>query len=177
MTEHVVWDRFIRVFHIALATGFIANAILIPDGTLLHDWVGYALAALVLARIVWGFFGPDHARFISFLPNRPAIQRQIQDIAQHAPRTHLGHSPLGALMVINLLLTVLAICATGILLTGDTPAGWVEGAHEALVVWAELSILVHVTAVLWESLRTRVNLIGAMITGRKTVPDTIDIVE
>ena len=92
-------------------------------------------------------------------------------------RTHLGHSPLGALMIGNLLLSMLAIGVTGYLMTTNTFWGveWVEEAHEAFVLWTELSVLAHVAAVVLESLRTGVNLPRAMITGCKTVPDDVKL--
>jgi cytochrome b len=51
----------------------------------------------------------------------------------------------------------------------------VEEAHEILATWAELSVLAHVLAVLWESRRTGINLPKAMITGRKDIPDRINL--
>ena len=85
---------------------------------------------------------------------------------------HLGHTPLGALMIFNLIASILAICLTGWLMTTDAYWGvaWVEDWHEALVTWAEISVVLHVAAVLWESLRTGVNLPRAMVTGTKSVP-------
>jgi cytochrome b len=51
----------------------------------------------------------------------------------------------------------------------------VEELHEVLVTWAELSIVAHVGAVIWESLRTGVNLPRAMVTGVKTVPEGVKV--
>jgi cytochrome b len=42
-----------------------------------------------------------------------------------------------------------------------------------LVVWAEISIVLHIVAVVFETWRTGVNLPRAMITGTKSVPDDI----
>jgi cytochrome b len=53
--------------------------------------------------------------------------------------------------------------------------GWVEETHEILVTWAELSIVLHIAAVLWESRRTGVNLARAMVTGIKAIPETVKI--
>ncbi|MDD9724125.1 cytochrome b/b6 domain-containing protein [Roseovarius sp. SK2] len=177
MTRYKVWDPAIRVFHWALAAGFIANAFLIDDDAKLHEWVGYGVMALVGLRILWGFIGPRHARFASFIPGPGGVTRQITDMALRRRRTHLGHSPLGALMIGNLLLSMLAIGATGYLMTTNAFWGveWVEEAHEAFVLWAELSVLAHVAAVVLESLRTGVNLPRAMITGCKTVPDDVKL--
>jgi cytochrome b len=76
-------------------------------------------------------------------------------------------------MIFNLLGSVLLIGLTGYMMTTNTYWGvdWVEETHEALVTWAEISIVLHVLAVIWESRRTGVNLPRAMITGVKTVPD------
>ena len=82
-------------------------------------------------------------------------------------------------MIVNLLLTMLAICISGYLMTTDAFWGieWVEEMHEVFVTWAEISVLAHVAAVLFESHRTGVNLPRAMVTGTKRVPDDIRIVE
>ncbi len=174
-----IWDPFLRVFHWALVALFFANAFLIDEDGALHQWVGYAVVALVALRILWGFAGPRPARFSSFLPRRGAVTRQITDIATRRRRTHLGHSPLGALMILNLLAAMLGIGLTGWLMTTDMFWGiaWVEEAHEALVLWAEFSVLVHVAAVLFESLRTGVNLPRAMFTGCKDVPADVRLIE
>lgn len=177
MTDYPVWDRFIRAFHIALATGFLANALVIDEDAALHDSIGYALAALVGARLLWGLIGPRPARFTALRLSRAALLSHLRDIVTHAPRARLGHSPLGGLMVLNLLGSVLLICATGVLLTLPAPPGWAEEAHEVLVGWTGICITLHVLAVLWESLRTGVNLPAAMITGRKRVPEAVDIME
>ncbi len=175
MNSYKVWDMFVRAFHGALAVGFLLNTTVVEDASALHNWIGYVLAALVLGRIIWGFVGPYHARFSSFLPDRTALRDQATDIVTHRRRTRLGHSPLGALMVVNLLGTVLAIAITGHLIPPD--AGWLQDAHEALVGWAIASVFLHIAAVMWESLRTRINLPVAMITGRKRVPDSVNIME
>ena len=74
---------------------------------------------------------------------------------------------------------MIAIGVTGYMMTTDAFWGveWVEEAHEILVTWAEISIVAHIAAVLWESRRTGVGLVRAMMTGRKSVPDTVDIRE
>ena len=81
-------------------------------------------------------------------------------------------------MIFNLLVTLAAIGATGYMLTTNAfwGIGWVEDSHEALVVWAEISIAAHIAAVIWESRRTGVNLPQAMVTGVKKVPKDAKIV-
>jgi cytochrome b len=166
-----VWDPFVRLFHWSLVILFAANALLTDPEKPLHQWIGYAIAALVVLRIVWGFVGTRHARFSDFLPSPAGVFRQVSDMLQARQHAHAGHSPLGALMIYNLLLTLAAICLTGYMMTTLAYFGedWVEEAHEALVTWAEISVLLHVAAVLVESLRLRVNLIKSMVLGYKDI--------
>jgi len=178
MTDHKIWDPFVRLFHWSVAIGFLANALFTDDDSKLHEWVGYAVLALVGLRILWGLIGPKSARFSSFWPTRNGVTEQLSDLATRRRKAHLGHTPLGALMIFNLLASLLAISLTGWMMTTDAFWGvdWVEEAHEALVTWAEISVVLHVAAVIWESLRTGVNLPQAMVTGTKLVPDDVKLV-
>lgn len=167
-----VWDLPLRLFHWALVPGFTANALFTnPEGAP-HRLTGYAVAALLGFRLVWGLVGGRHARFADFPPSPRAALGQMAEMATGRRLAHAGHSPLGALMIYNLLLTLAAIAVTGYMMTTLAWFGveWVEETHEALVTWAELSILVHVAAVVVESRRLRVNLPRAMVTGYKDLP-------
>ena len=177
MTRHFVWDPLLRIFHWSLVTLFAANALFDDPEFPLHRWVGYTIGGLILLRLIWGFTGPRSARFSSFFPTRAGLIRQITDMATGRRRVHLMHTPLGALMIFNLLLTLCGIIATGVMMTTDAYWGvaWVETLHEALVTWAEVSVVLHLAAVLWESRRTGVNLPKAMVTGVKCVPDDAKI--
>jgi cytochrome b len=75
-------------------------------------------------------------------------------------------------MIYNLLVTLLVIGLSGYLMTTDMFWGveWPEELHEAAVAWAEISVVLHIAAVVFESLRTRVNLPRAMVTGYKDLP-------
>ncbi|KIC17639.1 cytochrome b/b6 domain-containing protein [Leisingera sp. ANG-Vp] len=174
MQNSYVWDPIVRLFHWLLAGSFIANALFTdPDGTLHHN-IGYFIAALVGCRLVWGLIGSRHARFSSFPPSFKAAARQLEDIAVWRRGSHKGHSPLGALMIYNLLLSLLGIALTGWMLTTEPflHSAGTEALHEILVHWAEASVLLHVAAVLFETRRTKVRLARAMITGYKNLPDS-----
>ena len=167
-----VWDPFVRVFHWSLLILMSANAFVIDDESKIHRWVGYTVAGLVAARIIWGFVGSRYARFSSFPPSAGQAVEQLADIVSGRRRIHLGHTPLGALMIYNLLLTVAVICVSGYLMTTDMFWGveWPEEVHEAAVTWVKISVVLHVAAVLFESIRTKVNLPRAMVTGYKRLP-------
>lgn len=173
MQKTYVWDLSIRLFHWALVVGFGANAILTDAESLLHRQIGYAIAALLAYRLIWGLIGSRHARFADFPPSISASVGQLHEMATVRPHAHAGHSPLGALMIYNLLITLVGIVATGYLMTTVAWFGVdaVEEAHEALVTWAEISVVIHILAVIVESRRLKVNLPHSMVTGYKDLPD------
>lgn len=174
MKDVRVWDSFVRVFHWSLVGLFAANAFFVDDESDLHIWIGYAVAALVAARLVWGFVGSQHARFSDFPPSGSGALSQLSDLATGRKRLHIGHTPLGALMIYNLLVTLIVISISGYLMTTDAFWGteWTEELHEAAVTWAEISVLLHVCGVLLETVRSGINLPAAMITGYKRITDT-----
>lgn len=179
MKTFKTWDPAIRVFHWSLVGTFAANALILDDDGKAHIWVGYAVVALVLLRLLWGFVGPRTARFASFTPKVADVIAQISDMATRRKRAHLGHSPLGALMIFNLLAAMLVIGLSGYMMTTNMFFGveWVEEVHEVVVVWAEISVVAHIAAVILESRRTGVNLPRAMVTGVKSVPDDLNLVK
>lgn len=164
-----VWDPAVRVFHWALVIAFAANALFTNPEAQTHRWVGYVVATLIGLRLVWGGIGSRHARFADFRPSPSAAINQLADMVTGRKIPHAGHSPLGALMIYNMLMAMAAIATTGYMMTTVAYFGvdWVEEAHELLVTWAEISVCAHVVAVVTESRRLRVNLPAAMITGYK----------
>ena len=110
----LVWDLVVRVFHWSLALSF-AVAYLTEDGPLaLHVWSGYLVGGLVLLRIVWGFAGPQHARFADFLFGPVAALRYLVDLVRGRARRYLGHSPAGAAMVFALLAVLAGVVGSGL---------------------------------------------------------------
>ncbi len=166
-----VWDPVIRLFHWCLVGAFVANAFFTKPGKPVHEWVGYAVAGLIALRLIWGLFGTRHARFSDFRPSITDAIAQMRDMVTGRRHVHAGHSPLGAWMIYNLLLTMIAIAITGYMQTTLQFFGvkWVETAHVFFVNWAEISIVLHITAVIVESRRLRVNLAKAMVTGYKDI--------
>ena len=166
-----VWDPLVRIFHWSLVALFTANAVFVDDDGKLHIWIGYAVVVLIAVRVFWGFFGTQYARFKSFPPSMTASVQQLSDIATGRRRIHPGHTPLGALMIYNLLLAMLVIGLSGHLMTTDMFWGveWPEELHEFAVAWAEISVVAHIAAVIFESRRLRTNLPRAMITGYKEI--------
>ena len=168
-----VWDPAVRLFHWSLVIAFTANALILDDDSKLHQYVGYVVVGLVAFRVLWGFVGSRYARFSSFPPSVAGATEQLSDMATGRTKIHVGHTPLGALMIYNLLGTLAIIGASGYLMTTDMFWGveWPEEVHEFSVACAEFSVVLHIAAVLFETRRTKVNLPRAMMTGVKTGPD------
>ena len=179
-----VWDRFVRLFHwglvglagTAAVTGFLLDARWID----VHVWAGTCAAALVGARVIWGFTGPRHARFADFVAGPARLRAHLTDLRAGRVHRHFGHNPLGGLMMLALMAVVLALALTGTLTLGGAlktgPAAFAlsfaEGRsakeiHE-LLAWGLLALVaLHVGGALYESRRSGENLVRAMIDGQK----------
>jgi cytochrome b len=114
-----VWDPFVRIFHWSLVALFTVSFLTGDEIERLHIVAGYAIIGLLGLRIVWGFVGPRHARFSDFVrPPAESLDYMRKAIRRRAPR-RLGHNPAGAIMVITLLTVLIAISATGFMMTTD----------------------------------------------------------
>jgi cytochrome b len=101
----------------------------------LHEWAGYVIGAVVGVRLIWGFVGPTHARFGSFVRGPAATIGYLADMVRRRERRYLGHNPAGAIMICMLLLSLAGIVASGLVLQA---AG--EGPEAAEVAMAAVAI-------------------------------------
>lgn len=179
-----VWDPAVRLFHWALVLAVLVagwTGLWVGDRAVnLHVTVGIGAGALVIARLVWGFRGGRFARFQGFVVGPVALMQHVRDLAQGRAARHLGHNPLGGAMIVVLLAVLAVLVATGLAVWGGvfragplasylsvdagerllTLHGWIAYGLFGLVA-------AHVLGAFGESLRTRENLAGAMVTGRK----------
>lgn len=164
-----VWDPFVRIFHWSLVVLFAVAFLTGDEIEWLHLGAGYAIAALVALRIVWGFVGSRYARFSNFVRGPAAVLAFLkQSIRLEAPR-HLGHNPAGGAMILALLAMLIGLSVTGILLTTD--AFWgsksLEEVHEVMAYVTLGLVGLHVLGVILAGIEHGENLVRAMITGRK----------
>lgn len=119
MSKIYVWDLPLRIFHWALAFCVIAcivSANIGGNGFAWHFRFGYAVIALLVFRIIWGFAGSKYARFSSFPPSPSRAVSYLKNPDAHA-RKHgegHGHNPLGALSVYAMLLALCIQVGTGL---------------------------------------------------------------
>jgi cytochrome b len=182
-----VWDLPVRLFHWTLV---LLVVISFTTGKLGGNWLawhfrsGYCILALVLFRIVWGLFGSQTARFTDFIRGPRKVYEYGRSLVRGAGMVHAGHNPLGGLMVVLMLALLLVQATTGLYVDDDagTRAPLADTASEAIVTLftrihrININIIVacvvlHVSAALFYLFVRKDNLIGPMITGRKTMPD------
>jgi cytochrome b len=186
-----VWDLFVRLFHWSLVALFVVAYATGDEVERVHIAAGYAIAALLALRIIWGFVGPRHARFRSFVGSPGEVLAYLRDVLLFKAPRHLGHNPAGGLMIVALIAMLVATCATGYMMivaliamlvatcatgymmTTDAYWGakWVEEMHEVLANATVALIGLHVLGVVVASFQHRENLVKAMVTGRKRERD------
>lgn len=164
-----VWDPVVRVFHWTVVTGCVLNLFILEEGKSWHKYVGYVVAVALVMRLVWGLVGTPHARFAQFWPTPKRVKAHLAALLEGADRRQLGHSPLGALMMLALMALLAGVSVTGWMMGLDQFWGeaWLEALHEVIANAILVLALLHALAALVESWRHRENLIWSMITGRK----------
>ncbi len=174
-----VWDPFVRVFHWTVVLAFVV-AYLVEDPHIVHVWAGYVIAAMLIARVIWGFVGSKHARFSDFLYAPSTAFAYVRELLRMHGKRYLGHSPAGGYMIVALIVMLALTGIAGLIIYGGEEnagplAGMVtkqtaeqfEEVHDVLANVTLALILVHISAVLFASFAHRENLARSMVTGKK----------
>lgn len=109
-----VWDLAVRIFHWSLVILFTVAWFSGEESDLIHSWSGYAVLALVIFRIIWGFIGTKYARFSEFFYSPAKITGYLKSLRTARPEHYLGHNPAGGLMVFIMLINLLLVSWTGL---------------------------------------------------------------
>lgn len=171
-----VWDLPLRLFHwlllICVAGALVSVQLKAMDW---HGRFGLAVLGLLVFRMVWGFVGSTHARFVSFAPRPSSLMAYLS-----GRWDGLGHNPLGALSVFAIL-AVLAFQAVSGLFADDVIAytgplrpavsGEVSSAltgwHMRMEYVIYGLITLHLAAIAFHEFIKRERLVQPMITGEK----------
>lgn len=180
-----VWDLPTRLFHWALVVLVVTSFVTAKVGgnaMTWHMYSGYAILALLIFRIAWGFVGGRHSRFASFVKGPAAVAGYLRTLFDRAAPHHPGHNPLGGWSVMLMLLALSTQAATGLFASDDIAtegplAAKVSAATVALCTrihhWNE-SVLIalvslHVAAIVFYALHKRQDLVRPMVTGHAAV--------
>lgn len=147
-----------------------------------HYLSGLTLLGLLVFRIYWGFAGPETARFSRFVKGPGAVIGYLPKLLKPNYRAALGHNPLGALSVVAILLALMTQVGLG-LFASDTD-GLESGPlsryvsyefskdagelHEDFFKVVLALIALHVAAIVFYLVVKRTNLIGPMVTGKRS---------
>jgi cytochrome b len=179
-----IWDLPTRVFHWLLAACVLGAVVSAKAGAMeWHFRLGYAVFALLVFRIVWGFVGGRWSRFACFVRGPGAVWRYARGRMPSDERPDVGHNPLGALSVLAMLAILAVQVGTG--LVGDDDIAnvgplnrWVANAtglaatawHKRWGQWLILGLVaLHLVAIGVHAMRGQA-LVGAMLGGDKALP-------
>ena len=179
----LTWDLPVRLFHwtlvVAVLAAFVTNKLGIAYFKY-HVWCGYTVIVLIAFRIIWGIIGTYHARFWNFVRSPWRTFSYTRDWLRHREQPHAGHNPLGAWMVLLLLLTLFLQALLGLFGNDEIfnlgPLyGYVSNErslqltsiHRQLAYWILAAVVVHVIAVIAHRVFKKENLVKPMITGYK----------
>jgi cytochrome b len=145
-----------------------------------HAAAGYAVLALAVFRIAWGFAGTRHARFAEFIASPRAVLGYLRALVSHQPSLTIGHNPAGGWWIVLLLAFELAVTLTGIAAiagmhemgplaghVGHAPADLAMTMHSLLAWWMLGAIGIHVLGAIATSILHRENLVASMLHGMK----------
>lgn len=115
MRDVRVWDPLLRITHWSFP-------LLIPamwwtaenSKWALHRQIGLVLLGLLVFRVLWGFVGPETARFSNFVKGPGEVIAYLRGAAPHT----IGHSPIGGWSTVVLLGAMLLQVSMG-LFAGD----------------------------------------------------------
>ena len=188
--RRLVWDLPLRLFHWLLVLSLAASWATAEAGfdwMQVHMYLGYWTLGLIVFRLIWGFVGPRHARFSSFVASPAGIWRYAKGLGAGTMIQTVGHNPLGGIMVIVMLVLVGFQAISGLFATDDIVwtgpyNGAVSGATaERLTSLHHLNfniilaaVALHIMAIAFYFLVKKQNLVGAMLHGKKLaahVPD------
>lgn len=184
-----VWDPLIRITHWSFP-------LLIPamwwtaenSKWALHRRIGLVLLGLLVFRILWGFLGPETARFSSFVKGPREVIAYLRGAVSDTG-TRIGHSPIGGWSTMALLGAMLLQVSMGLfagdpydgmtgplnplvgVMTADTITDW----HETFF-WVIAGLIgLHLAAITFYAVRGD-DLLSPMVSGdRPPMPDVTGI--
>jgi len=178
----LIWDLPIRIFHwsIVILIVFSWYCIEIEDDLENHFLSGYCILALLLFRLIWGFFGTRHVKFKHMLYKPADIKAYAKTFFARKASAHAGHNPLGSLSAFALLGILGLQVGTGLFATDEDYyfgpfseivssklANRITEIHHLNFDILTGLIVLHICAIVFYLIYKKDNLITAMLTGRK----------
>jgi len=183
--KHLIWDLPLRIFHWSFASTVLgAWYTSEQEGEFidLHMQLGYVALGLLIFRILWGVIGPKHARFSQFIPSPRKLIHYVKGSNQGSNyQASAGHNPLGALMVVLMIVLISLQAISGLFINDDIfSSGPYYGSfskefeqvmsflHHNTFNFMIAAIALHLGAIAYYWRVKKKNLILPMITGKKS---------
>jgi cytochrome b len=175
-----VWDLPVRLVHWLLAVLIAFSWWSVHNHhTDWHIWSGCAILTLLIFRLLWGLVGSSTARFANFVRGPRGVAAYLK-----GKWTGIGHTPLGALSVIALLVAVAIQVGLGLIaqdedglyagplsrLVSSDASDTARDMHELWFNVILALIVLHVGAIIFYRVRGK-DLIKPMITGRAVLAE------
>ena len=192
VTETLVWDLPLRLFHWALALSLVGSWVTAEAGfdwTETHFLFGYTALGLISFRLLWGLLGTAHARFSNFLTGPKAVINALGQLKQKTPPgevSHVGHGPVGGWASVVLLALVLTQAVSGLFISDDifyagpynsavssSLADYLGWLHHTNFNILSATIALHLITITWYLLGKKENRIGPMLTGNKNISPSL----
>jgi cytochrome b len=180
-----VWDLPTRLFHWVVVLLIACSYVTVKTDHLgWHFLSGYALAALLLFRLAWGFVGSETSRFSQFLRSPIAGLKHLGGFfGPRAPDDQVGHNAAGGWMVLLLLADMAAQVGLGLFshedygaegpfahLVSTETSSRITGLHAANFNVLLGLMALHVVVIVLYAVVKRHDLVRPMVTGRKRLP-------
>ena len=172
MRNTLVYDLPTRLFHWLFSGLFLMSFIIgktVDDEALAfsyHMLSGLLLGGLVVWRILWGFFGSQHARFIGFSLNPLDLKQYLLGILSGSKKRWAGHNPASSWAAVVMFTLALGLAVTGYLMsTGDKET--FEDIHEVMANTFMVVAALHVAGVILHSVRHKDAIALSMVDGKK----------
>ena len=191
-----IWDLWIRLFHWSLAATVVFLLISGETGWMFFEWhktAGEVALALIVFRLLWGFFGSSNARLLSLIKSPAAALTHLGELFKRKLPQERTHNAAGGWAVLLVLASIAAQAITGQFIADEEEFiegvfyGAVSGATNDLMYTIhmrnaqllQIFVIVHVVMVFIYLIYGRVNLIFPMFTGSmkwtgsQKIPDVI----
>ncbi len=172
----MVWDVPTRLFHWLLVLtliGLYTTAKLGFDWMPWHMRLGYFMIGMLIFRVIWGLVGTRHARFVNFIRGPGSMLQYLKGSLKT-----VGHNPLGAGMVLIMLILLMVQTATGLFSTDDVAytgpynpsvshdlAEQLTGIHHKNFNLILAAVVLHLCAIVFYTFVRREPLVPAMFHG------------
>ena len=180
-TPAKLWDLPTRVTHWSLVVLIVTAWLSAGQQMRLHTLAGYGVIGLLVFRLYWGFFGAETARFSQFVKGPGATVGYLKTMGWRTAADLAGHSPVGAVSVVLLLLVMIVQAGLGLFATDidgieSGPLSYMVDFDTGRLAseWHELAfrvlqglVVLHLAAIAFYAIWKRQNLITAMITGKR----------